>query len=175
MPAAAVVPQPQPEPKVIETPEPPASEPPPLKRLPPRRAEPAKAPPPRPATAQLPVDDTAPQPLSVAMAGDGAAPSAPAVDYEGLRESYRSRVLARIESFKHYPMAARRQRVEGDLEVDLDIACDGAVASVNVEGGFGVLRSAAARSVKRAAPLPAPPPQLSCPHRLQYAMTYRLR
>jgi periplasmic protein TonB len=126
-----------------------------------------------PATPQTLNETTAPQ-ASQTLAGDGLRALPPAVDYEGLRESWRSRVMARIESFKHYPLAARRQRVEGSLEVDLNIGCDGAVASLNVEGGSSLLRSAAAKSVQRAAPLPAPPPHLSCPHRLQYAMVYRL-
>ena len=164
----------EPEPEVVEAPEPAASEPPPVKRKPVAHAAPVTAQPkPRP-DSTLVVSDTPLQPVTIARAGEGSAQAEPAIDYAGLTESYRSRVMARIESFKHYPMAARRQRVEGSLEVDLNIACDGEVASVNVEGAYGVLRSAAARSVKRAAPLPAPPPQLSCPHRLQYAMTYKL-
>ncbi|MCO6412798.1 MAG: TonB family protein [Thiogranum sp.] len=133
----------------------------------------AQAPQPR-ASKELMVTDTHLETPQVASAGAGAAQSQPAVDYAGLTDSWRSRVMARIEAFKHYPLAARRQRVEGSLEVELNIACDGGVESLNVEGENGVLRNAAERSVKRAAPLPAPPPQLSCPQRLQYAMSYRL-
>lgn len=166
---------PQPQPQAVEpvTPEP---QPQPLQQQPLiTQPEPVVAQAPQPRTSnKLMVNDTPLQSLQVATAGEGAAQSPPAVDYAGLTDSWRSRVMARIEAFKHYPLAARRQRVEGRLAVDLNVACDGGVESLNVEGATGVLRNAAERSVKRAAPLPAPPPQLSCPQRLQYAMTYRL-
>lgn len=166
---------PEPQPQAVEpvTPEP---QPQPLQQQPLiTQPEPVVAQALQPRTSkEMMVNDTHLKSLHLATAGDGAAQSQPSVDYAGLTDSWRSRVMARIEAFKHYPLAARRQRVEGSLEVDLNIACDGAVESLNVEGANGVLRSAAERSVKRAAPLPAPPPQLSCPQRLQYAMSYRL-
>ncbi len=107
-----------------------------------------------------------------APAGEGRPRQAPAVAREGLAEDYLSRVVARIEAFRKYPVTARRRRLEGRVDVDLAIDCSGRLASLQTHGGPVLLRRAAAGSVRRALPLPPP---ADCPRTVRYTMVYSLR
>jgi protein TonB len=65
-------------------------------------------------------------------------------------------ILRRIEEAKIYPRSARRQGIEGTVELRFRIAADGSVGAVEIarSSGFLVLDEAAQQTIRRAAPYP---------------------
>lgn len=108
----------------------------------------------------LPRPLPAPKPPKV-VADVPADVASPAVRH-GMRESERQHYLARllehIARYKHYPRAARRRGIEGDVRVSFLLAEDGTVRNIHIDSGFGVLRNAALHALRQAQPLPVPPP-----------------
>jgi periplasmic protein TonB len=92
----------------------------------------------------------------------------------GERERYLSELLAHIEANKHYPISARRRRLEGDVGVHFTLLDDGSIREVEVGSGPAVLRAAARRTLERAVPLPRPPQSVESPLPVRYAMRFRL-
>lgn len=88
------------------------------------------------------------------------ASSATPLTGEGLRETYRSRVLAHLSRFRVFPDAARSAGLAGRTVVSLTIDRSGNLRAVSIEGRSGkpVLDQAALDMVRRAAPFPAAPP-----------------
>jgi protein TonB len=119
-------------------------------------------------------DDPSPLPAPAITAATRTT-SQTVVDRAGLRRDYLEQLIAHIEGFKQFPALARRRRIEGRVNVDLAVDCDGAVTALDTRSGPGLLQAATRRSVRSAQPLPAPPPQLGCPQQLGYAMVYRLQ
>jgi len=126
-----------------------------------QRAQPAHASPPR----------ATPPPQS-AEAGN-AATHGPAS--AGRREHYLAELLAHIEANKFYPRSARRRRLEGDVEVAFRLLDDGRVQELDLDSGPALLRSAARRTLERAAPMPQPPQGIGAPLPVRFVMRYRLR
>ncbi len=82
--------------------------------------------------------------------------------------------MAHIEKYKHYPRAARRRRIEGDVRVTFKLQQNGRVGNLIVDGTQEVLNSATQRAVEEALPLPEPPPSLSLPWPVAFTMRFRL-
>ncbi len=156
--AEETVPPPPPE-DAVETPPPPppptpdapeetvrAIAPPPPRQPPPRPAAPRPAPP-----REAPAVAAAPAPAVAAPP----APARPPASYVG-------RLMAALERHKDYPMAARMRRAEGTVVLRFAMRRDGAVASWRIErsSGHEDLDQAVAAMIRRASPLPAPPPEL---------------
>ncbi len=79
-----------------------------------------------------------------------------------------------MRAARHYPAPARRHGIEGTVRVRFRVRADGTVEALAVEGGHRLLRLAAARAVRRAAPFPPPPPGLTAPVTVRYTMAFRL-
>lgn len=73
---------------------------------------------------------------------------------------WQSRLLAHLERRKRYPASARRQRLEGVAQVRFTIDGSGNVQSVALAGSSGIaeLDQEVVAMVRRASPVPAPPP-----------------
>ena len=89
--------------------------------------------------------------------GTGDSPSAGGTP--GQQAGYAARLAARLNRYKHYPMAARRARMEGTATLFLRVRRDGSVAEhrISESSGFEALDSAVLRMLDRAQPLPAFP------------------
>lgn len=83
---------------------------------------------------------------------------------------YQKTLLAHIAHYRRYPVAARREGLQGVVLVVFAMQRDGNVLDVWIETSSGqtVLDSAAVDTIRRAQPLPAIPPQL--PDRLNISV-----
>ena len=82
--------------------------------------------------------------------------------YGGVRATYIDRLFAKLNRYKHYPLAARRGPDEGTATLHLLLRNDGYVmdAYVAQSSGFGVLDAAAMRMLQMAKPLPPFPAEI---------------
>lgn len=73
---------------------------------------------------------------------------------------WQSRLMAHLERRKRYPSAAKRQRKQGVAQVRFSIDANGNVGSVSLTRSSGVpeLDAEVVSLVRRASPVPAPPP-----------------
>lgn len=164
VPVEAVV-EPPPPPKVAEP------EPRPRPRPVPART-PRTAPPPAIAPAAPPVEVAKP----IARPAPAAVPQRPAgPTAEQLRERYLQDLFAHIERHKFYPSAARRQGMEASVQVSFVLSGAGTIRDLKVMGGPKLLRLAAEQTLRRAAPLPAPPTAIDTPLRVEYLMAFALQ
>lgn len=118
----------------------------------PRKQQQRAAAPSREATrAQVQTQQEAPR-AAAPQTNRGAASVSPA--------RWQSRLLAHLERRKRYPSQARRQRKEGIAQVRFTIDGDGNVQSVALARSSGVaeLDQEVVAMVRRASPVPAPPP-----------------
>lgn len=76
---------------------------------------------------------------------------------------WQSRLLAHLERRKRYPADARRQRQQGTAQVRFTIDAGGNVQSVSLVSSSGVaaLDQEVVAMVRRASPVPAPPPGIN--------------
>ena len=74
-------------------------------------------------------------------------------------DRFLSQILYRIEKAKHYPLVARRRRMEGVVKCKFTILRDGSLKRVGVirKSRFPVLDRAAVAAVKKGVPYPAFP------------------
>ena len=134
--------RPPPPPKVAEKPREPER----------TRPRPQRSAPSREATrAQVQAQQNAPQ-VAAPQSNRGAASVSPA--------RWQSRLMAHLERRKRYPANARRQRLEGVAQVQFTIDANGNVQSVALAGSSGIaeLDQEVVAMVRRASPVPAPPP-----------------
>src|SRR5262249_32110818 len=111
--------------------------------------------PPRPRVEERPVATAAaPVPAPPAPVAAAAPPSAV--------PNWQNAVLRRLEQFKRYPSAARFQRQQGVASLRFTIDRNGNVLSAQIARGSGsdLLDQEALALVRRAEPLPAPPPNV---------------
>ena len=89
----------------------------------------------------------------------GAGDSPGAGGTPGPQAGYAARLAARLNRYKHFPMAARRARLEGIATLLLRVRRDGSVADYRISdsSGFEALDAAVLRMLDRAQPLPAFP------------------
>ena len=96
----------------------------------------------------------------------------------GAFEDYRTRLQAWLERHKDYPVAARRRRQEGVVELTFTLRRDGTVAAAEVSrpSGSVLLDRAARRMLDRAEPMPAFPDSLPADElELTVPVEFRLR
>ncbi|WP_343869658.1 energy transducer TonB, partial [Caenispirillum bisanense] len=173
-------PEPEPEPEPDPDPPPPPKPAPQPVRKPPPPPKPAPvqpAPQPRPAPAPAapapgPVTE-APAPGTASGPAAGAAGGAPSAGAGGLpgpatagvgdpnaRDSYLAQVQRWLERHKQYPSAARSRRQEGTVVLRFVIDAQGTVLAHRIDRGSGhrLLDDAVEDLIRRASPLPKPPP-----------------
>ncbi|WP_135467923.1 energy transducer TonB, partial [Crenalkalicoccus roseus] len=92
-----------------------------------------------------------------------AAPAAPASAARQPSASYVGRLLAALDRHKDYPSSARFRRAEGVALLRFTMRRDGSVAAWQIErsSGHRDLDAAVEQMIRRASPLPAPPPELA--------------
>lgn len=170
-------PRPPPEnkpPPKPESPPEPAPMPEPLPEPPRPEAIRPVEPPARVASPPLPATRAATLPPSSAP-GPEAAPSESAPpDSETIRRQYLAKLLSHIEQYKFYPLAARRRGVEGTVRISLRVLADGSIDDLKIEGDHQLLLHAATDAVRRAQPLPGPPPVLAAPLAVHYGMIFKI-
>lgn len=115
-----------------------------------------------PAPAALLPEPPAPVPIVAAPAPASApAPAAapavravPPVDTLSLVAKYRSEIISQAKRYKRYPRFARDNGWEGKVDVRMEIAVDGSIASLRVARGTGysILDQQALEMVRRAKP-----------------------
>ena len=163
-----------PPPEEVEPP-PEQVEPPPEQPQPPEQVQPPDVPPPEqvlPPPEQVKPQPPAPRRTAVPEIAPVEAPAAPptpprlkrgtgrasalaAGASPGATLSYAARLAAHLNRHKRYPLAARRRREEGVVELRLLIARDGTVISSRVSRpGPKALSEAALRMLEEAKPLP---------------------
>jgi protein TonB len=82
-----------------------------------------------------------------------------------------------VQRAQTYPLAARRQRLEGRVELDILVDQGGRVAGarVSVPSPHPILDEAALATVKGLAPLPLPPHLARRPLRIRLPVVFQLR
>jgi periplasmic protein TonB len=146
------------------------------KEAPPEQAVVAALPPPPPPSP--PVHAVAPTPrrpvpraanpgrlvaeAPAAAAPATAAPAAPAPAMQRPPANYVGALLAALERYKEYPAGARLRQAEGVAMLRFTLRRDGAVFAWRIERSAGdrELDAAVERMIRRASPLPAPPPEM---------------
>jgi protein TonB len=78
-------------------------------------------------------------------------------------QTWQQLLLAHIERQKRYPSLARRRRQEGVTYLRFVMDREGQVLSARIErsSGYAILDEETMALIERAAPLPAPPPEVS--------------
>jgi len=94
---------------------------------------------------------------------------------ESQKVDYFSQLQAHIEACKYYPRAARKQGIEGKVEVSFQLLKDGDVRDIKSSGAHRLLRHASTRAIKEALPLPKPPDSLAMPTNIRFSMHYDLK
>lgn len=76
--------------------------------------------------------------------------------------AWRGRVLAHLDRHKRYPPVAKKMKRQGRVRVDMTLDRQGRVLAVSVGkgAGFKALDEEAVETVRRAQPLPVPPPEI---------------
>jgi len=167
---------PKPVEKVDVTPEPPkpAQHPVDIKPAPTPETLLTVMPPPRPAErphraqprhrhASLPTSASAPSTAERRAARPAApAPAAARLDSDAM-PNWKSRLLAQLERYKRYPDEAQRRGEHGVTQLAFDVDRHGGVHDVRIlrSSGSPLLDRATLALVRRAAPLPPPPADLS--------------
>jgi len=88
---------------------------------------------------------------------------------------YFSLLQARIESRKYYPRSARKQGIEGSVDVSFRLSKDGQVRDISTSGGHRLLNHAASEAIKKSLPFPAPPDSIVLPKTIHFSMHYDLK
>jgi protein TonB len=171
-PAPEPVPAPEPDPPPESMPTPEAEvalpAPPPAKPKPPR-PEPPRVERPRPPRAQEAAPVAAPSAPPAAAASTAPPPGAPAASaparpttQSGAAATWQGLVLDHLERHKRYPRAAQLRRQEGVVHVRFTLDRQGNVIDHRLERGSGhdPLDEETLALVRRASPLPAPPPDM---------------
>ena len=65
--------------------------------------------------------------------------------------------------------------MEETVDVSFVLLDKGGIDDLRVEGQHKLLRNAAREAMEKARPLPAPPPDISCPLRVSFRMRFALR
>lgn len=165
-PPPQVQPEPEPEPKIIEAPKPRIEIPKPKPRPTPPRPQPPKPIPPRPQEVQEPVETSTESTEAAPTARPAETTSAPTqAPVSGPSEaevSWQSRLLAHLARYRQYPHAAQRLNQEGTTRLRFEVDRNGRVLSFEVVGSSGhrALDRATQQMIRRAQPLPKPPPEL---------------
>jgi protein TonB len=158
--------EPEPLPKLAEAPKPTLAVTQPKPKPKPRPPTPPKPKPEvKPQEPQKPAEEAPPAP----PAPPRPTPSAPAAPQQSVssvpsqvKETWQSKLLSHLAKFKKYPLDARRRGIEGINRLRFAIDAQGNVLSYELEGASGSasLDRATLDMIRRAQPLPPPPPEL---------------
>lgn len=166
-PPPQVEPEPEPLPKLAEAPKPTIA----IAPKPKPKPKPPKPKPPEPKPEQKPQEQESPKeqvdaPTTPAPPSD-AKPAAPQESLAGAmytqaRETWLSKVMARLAKQKRYPDDARRRNIQGSNTVEFTVDSDGKVLTYTLtsKSGSASLDRATLQALRRAQPLPPPPPEL---------------
>lgn len=159
-------PEPEPLPKLVEAPKPKiaiAPKPKPKPQPPKPRPKPPEPTPPKPSESESVKEEVAvatPVPPSEAKpaAPRQAAASAPSA----AKASWQSQLLSHLARYKRYPEDARRRGLKGTNQLRFVVDGKGMVLSYSLVGksGSASLDRATLQMIRRAQPLPPPPPEL---------------
>ena len=132
---------------------------------------------PKPKAAPVPlVTEAKPKPTAPQNIASVAVPVTPLespMDLERQKQRYLARLLEHIDAHKHYPRAAQRRGIEGEIMVSFLLLADGSVQDIQVSGDNKLLRKAAQKAVYKAMPLPLPNKHSeSTP--IEYSMAFKL-
>ena len=153
----------KPQPPKPQPPKPPANAPAPAPVAPMAAHQSTVSEPSAPATAQASPPSAVESPSSSPAAATDGAPlalSVPSSEALEIRATYESQLLAWIVEHKRYPRRARRQGLEGVVEVTFSLDPRGRVVRTRVDrsSGHPILDEAVIETLARASPMPAPPP-----------------
>jgi protein TonB len=97
-------------------------------------------------------------------------------DDNALFKSYREQLRIYVSRFQHYPEEARRQGVQGRVQVAFALDRDGQIYHITIgrSSGVATLDQEALESVRRAAPLPPIPASLPSPFIVQIPVVFDL-
>lgn len=157
--AAIIEPSPTPEPVVAPKPKLVLEKPKPKPKLQAKPVKPAPQPP-TPATKPAPV---APPSASTAPAAAPAAAQASVSSASAAaKASWQNRLLSHLARYKRYPEQARRRGIQGTAQVRFNLDRSGKVLSVALaqSSGNSTLDRATLSMIRRASPVPVPPPEL---------------
>ena len=90
------------------------------------------------------------------------------------RAQYLQKLLSHIESFKYYPLAARRRLIEGNVKISFTLQDDGSYEQLVLDGERSVLVNATRMALEAAVPLPAPTEGVELSGQIEFAMVYAL-
>ncbi len=168
-PPEAVPEEPEPLPKLAEAPKPTIAIPPPPKPKPKPKPKPPKPVEPKPPVKPQP-DPPPPQPAPpappapVAEKEDKSATPQPAAASAPSQAevTWQSKLLAHLSRYKRYPEDARRRGFEGVNRLRFVVDGEGKVLSYSLVGNSGSasIDRATLEMIRRAQPLPPPPPEL---------------
>lgn len=153
--------EPEPQPKLVEAPKPKLAIAPPKPKPKPRPPQPVE-PEPQVKPAENPPQDTPPAPVAAADAKP-AAPQQAAVSAPSKAEiSWQRKLLSHLSRYKRYPDDARRRGFEGVNRLRFVVDGQGKVLSYALAGrsGSASLDRATLEMIRRAQPLPPPPPEM---------------
>lgn len=91
------------------------------------------------------------------------------------RHAYLSSLIRKIERNKFYPRSARRRNLQGKIRVSVNVRCNGSISGLRVSGGHKLLKDAAAKAVRKAAPFQRPPSGVGCPLPISYSMKFKVQ
>ncbi|MEN8169804.1 MAG: TonB family protein [Pseudomonadota bacterium] len=94
---------------------------------------------------------------------------------EQAKNEYMRRLMAHIESKKHYPKVARRRGIEGAVEVSFRLLPSGDISDVKIAQGHRILRKAVEEAMAAARPMPTPPPTLELPMSISFSVKFSLQ
>jgi periplasmic protein TonB len=161
-PVAEALPAPDPPPEppepVVAVPHLVLPQPPPPPPLPPEQRPPAPRPIPRPQAPQRPPAEN----QRPAQPAATAAPTAPAAPASNAVPTWQGQLLGRLQRHKRYPDLARSRREEGVVHLTFSLDREGRVLSAIIAKGSGSveLDAETLALVRRAEPLPPPPPEM---------------
>ena len=164
-PKPVVLPEPEPEPapEVVVAPKPKLviAQPKPKPKPRPKPPEP-KPEPPKPAEPTPPAEPAASPPQPSADKPPAAPQRADISDTSAAEANWKGKLMARLARYKEYPDDARRRRLEGEVKILFVVDGSGRVLSQEVvtSSRHRSLDRAALRQIRRAQPLPKPPPEL---------------
>jgi protein TonB len=92
-----------------------------------------------------------------------------------VRARYARALAAHIERYKYYPETARRRGIVGGVRVAFIVSAQGVAAALECDRGPSALTAAACEAVRRAMPLPVPPPELASPMPVSFVMDFSLK
>ncbi|MCW8826143.1 MAG: TonB family protein [Gammaproteobacteria bacterium] len=91
------------------------------------------------------------------------------------KQSYLAKLQAHIESHKHYPKAARRRGIVGEVQVAFTLLENGEIDDLEVVGRKKVLQQATRSAVLAALPMPASPKEMKLPLPISFTMAFVLK